>query len=384
MSVLYTGEAKGEEYRISKPLIYPEFNRLGYNGRLYQQGVVHMRRFYLIFTASLLFASALFAAAGVHRYRVVQQFEVDRPDLRLWVPLPLQSSWQKVSGLEVTGNFERKELNADPRYGAKMLHLAFNPKQAKNRATVRFTVEVRDRSADFNRTGVRLPAEALAPYTKGTEHIRIDGVVKKYADRITAGAKDDLEKARRIYDWTVQNMFRDPKVRGCGLGDAYQSLESGYLGGKCADVSAVFVALLRAAGVPAREVFGIRAAPSKYSRAYGAKGSDITTAQHCRAEFYLEGVGWVPADPADVTKLILVERLERDSARVKAEAKRQFGNWEMNWFAYNSARDFVLVPEPIQFPLSIFSYPYAESGDEPLDYYNPKEFTYSITVTELP
>jgi transglutaminase-like putative cysteine protease len=342
-----------------------------------------MRRFYLLFTASLLFATTLFAAEGVHRYRVVQQFEIDRPDLRLWVPLPLRSGWQRVSDLRVTGNFDRKELGADPRYGAKMLYLAFDPEQAKNRATVRFTVEVRDRVADFNRTDVKLPAGALEPYTRGSEHIRIDGVVKEYAERITAGAKNDLDKARRIYDWTVRNMFRDPKVRGCGLGDAYQSLESGYLGGKCADVSAVFVAFLRAAGVPAREVFGIRAAPSKFSKAYGAKGPDITTAQHCRAEFYIVGVGWVPADPADVTKLILVEGLERDGERVKAEAERQFGRWEMNWFAYNSARDFVLVPKPVQFPLSIFSYPYAESGDEPLDYYDPKHFAYTITVTEL-
>lgn len=339
-------------------------------------------------TCALLFSLLLFgtglAAEGNHRYLVTEQFEIDGPGLKLWVPLPLQSGYQKVSGLAVEGNFERKAVNADSTYGAQMLHLAFNPQQKHNRATVRFTVEVTDRSTDFARSGVTANADELATYRGGSEHIRIDGVVKAYANRITAGAKDDLQKARRIYDWTVQNMFRDPKTRGCGLGDAYQSLESGYLGGKCADVSAVFVALLRAAGIPAREVFGIRAAKSEYSNAYGVKSADITTAQHCRAEFYIKGIGWVPADPADVTKLILVEGLERNSERVKAEAERQFGSWEMNWFAYNSARDFVLVPEPVQFPLSIFSYPYAERGDEPLDYYSPKDFSYTITVKELP
>ena len=78
--------------------------------------------------------------------------------------------------------------------------------------------------------------------------------------------------------------------------------------------------------------------------------------------------------------MILVEELERNDPKVLAEKERQFGHWEMNWFAYNSARDFTLVPEPVQFPLSIFSYPYAESGDEPLDYYDPKGFAYTITV----
>ena len=337
-----------------------------------------------LFFSFVLFSGLLYAAEGSHRYLVTQQFEMDGPQLKLWVPLPLQSDYQKVSGLSVTGNFKHKAVNADSTYGAQMLHLAFAPEQAHNRATVRFTVEVADRSTDFKRNGVTAAAEELAPYKGGSEHIRIDGVVKAYADRITDGVKGDLQKARRIYDWTVQNMFRDPKTRGCGLGDAYQSLESGYLGGKCADVSAVFVALLRAAGIPAREVFGIRAAGSEYSKAYGVKSADITTAQHCRAEFYIEGIGWVPADPADVTKLILVEGLERNSERVKAEAERQFGSWEMNWFAYNSARDFVLTPAPVQFPLSIFSYPYAERGDEPLDYYSPKDFAYTITVKELP
>lgn len=332
----------------------------------------------------LLFGNALRADDGSHRFRVTQQFDIERPDLKLWVPLPLQSAYQRVSKLSVEGNFAHREVNTDLRYGATMLHLAFPPEQLHNRATVRFTVEVHDRATNFGRTDVTADAAALSPYTGSSQHLRIDGVVKRYADRITAGARNDLQRARRIYDWTVQNMFRDPKTRGCGLGDAYHSLESGYLGGKCADVSAVFVALLRAAGIPAREVFGIRAAPSKYSKAYGAKGGDITTAQHCRAEFYLKGVGWVPADPADVTKLILVEGLARDSERVRAEAQRQFGQWEMNWFAYNSARDFVLLPRPVQFPLSIFSYPYAESGDEPLDYYSPESFAYTIRAGELP
>jgi transglutaminase-like putative cysteine protease len=178
-------------------------------------------------------------------------------------------------------------------------------------------------------------------------------------------------------------MFRDPSVIGCGEGNACNVLASGDLGGKCADISAVFVSLLRAAGIPAREVFGIRAAPSKYSKAYGIKSNDITAAQHCRSEFYIRGYGWIPADPADITKLILVENLAVDSARVKAEVKRQFGNWEMNWFAYNSARDFVLVPQSAQTPISIFSYPYAEKDGEPLNYYEPSSFSYTIIVTPL-
>ncbi len=337
----------------------------------------------LLFCITLL-APLLFADASTHRYKVTQTFHITQPDVKLWVPLPLESSYQSVSSIRIEGNHARHESSTDALYGANILHMAFAPEQRVNTATLEFTVEVRDRRSDFTQQREESLDENLSLYLDGSEHLRIDGVVKSYADRIVGEETDALKKARRIYDWIVKNMFRDPKVRGCGLGDAYKSLESGYLGGKCADVSAVFVALLRASGIPAREVFGIRAAPSKYSKAYGVKSNDITKAQHCRAEFYIKGHGWIPADPADVTKLILVENLPRDSKRVKAEAARQFGSWEMNWFAYNSARDFVLTPQPIQFPLSIFSYPYAESGDEPLDYYDPEAFAYTITVTPLP
>jgi len=327
----------------------------------------------------------LFAEGSLHRYEVTQRFEISGAQTNLWVPLPLQSAWQRFEGLEVSGSYREKRVETDPTYGAAMLYLAFDPSEKKHEAQVTFSVEVDDRLTDFGRpAGVTETPETLALFLKSSEHVRTDGVVAEYATRIVGDAVEPLEKARRVYDWIVQNMYRDPKVRGCGLGDAYQSLESGYLGGKCADVSAVFVALLRAAGVPAREVFGIRAATSKFSKAYGVKSSDITTAQHCRAEFYVAGYGWIPADPADVTKLILVEGLERGSERVQAEALRQFGSWEMNWFAYNSARDFILVPQPVQFPLSIFSYPYAEQGDEPLDYYDPANFAYTINVTEQP
>ena len=344
-----------------------------------------MLRHTMMFAVMIAFSSTLFAESAMHRYRVTEHFEIARDHVKLWVPLPLESDYQSVSDMRLEGNYRLYEEHRDARYGARMLYLDFDPAGKVAEATLSYTVEVQDRHTDFDASSEsRLDDAERAVYLGATDHVRIDGVVKRYADEITAGASSDLEKARRIYDWTWKNMFRDPKTRGCGLGDAYHSLESGYLGGKCADVSAVFVALLRAAGIPAREVFGIRAAPSRYSKAYGTKSEDITTAQHCRSEFYIDGYGWVPADPADVTKLLLVENLKRDDAKVIAEAARQFGNWEMNWFAYNSARDFMLTPRPEQYPLSIFSYPYAESGDEPLDYYDPKTFRYTITVTPLP
>jgi hypothetical protein len=40
----------------------------------------------------------------------------------------------------------------------------------------------------------------------------------KEAGKITKGKTTVLEKAKVIYDWTCENMYRDPDTRGCGPG----------------------------------------------------------------------------------------------------------------------------------------------------------------------
>jgi transglutaminase-like putative cysteine protease len=102
----------------------------------------------------------------------------------------------------------------------------------------------------------------LEHFLRPTKLLPTVGIVKATAAKITGGAKTDLEKARAIYEWIVDNTFRDPKTRGCGIGDIRFMLESNDLGGKCADLNALYVGLARAAGLPARDVYGIRIAKS--------------------------------------------------------------------------------------------------------------------------
>ena len=54
--------------------------------------------------------------------------------------------------------------------------------------------------------------------------------------------------------------------------------------GECGDYSALFIAMARSVGIPARPVVGFWADPF-----YGKL--------HVWAEFYIEGVGWIPVDP---------------------------------------------------------------------------------------
>ena len=57
------------------------------------------------------------------------------------------------------------------------------------------------------------------------------------------------------------------------------------------------------AGVPARDVYGLRLAPSAFGyRELGSNPANLKAAQHCRAEVFLQAHGWVAMDPADVSQ----------------------------------------------------------------------------------
>src|SRR3954449_12066052 len=183
--------------------------------------------------------------------------------------------------------------------------------------------------------------EELAEYLRPTASSPTDGIVLEKAREIIGGRTTPLDKARAIYDWIVDNTFRRTETRGCGLGNIAFMLETGDMGGKCADINSLYVGLARAAGLPARDFFGIRVADSGVSKSLGKSG-DVTKAQHCRAEVFIDGKGWFPVDPADVRKVVLEEAVPLDSDKVKALRELLFGNWEMNWVGFNYARDFVL------------------------------------------
>jgi transglutaminase-like putative cysteine protease len=214
----------------------------------------------------------------------------------------------------------------------------------------------------------------------------IDGIVKAKALEVTKNAKTDLDKARAIYEWIVENTFRNAATHGCGEGDIRFMLESGDLGGKCADLNALYVGLARAVGIPARDVYGVRVAKSELgSKSLGASSQNITKAQHCRAEVYLTHYGWVPVDPADVRKVVLEEapgNRPLDDAMVQAARKRLFGSWEMNWTAYNFAND-VILPGSTGAPLPFFMYPQAEIAQGRVDSLDPDNFKYEITSQEI-
>jgi len=253
--------------------------------------------------------------------------------------------------------------------------------------TVTSRITTKNFAVDLSAPG-KAPKEdhaELKHFLRATKLMPTDGIVRATATEITKGSNTDVEKARAIYHWIVERTSRNPKTRGCGLGDIRFMLETQDLGGKCADLNALYVGLARAAGLPARDVYGIRIAKSEMGyKSLGASSENVTKAQHCRAEVYLSGYGWVPVDPADVRKVVLEEppgNRPLDDEMVKKARARLFGSWEMNWMAYNFAHD-VALPGSDGASLGFLMYPQAETADGRLDCLDPDSFKYEITSRE--
>jgi len=331
-----------------------------------------------LFLAVLLLwpASGLYAA-GRASGTILMEFDLSTHDpgreARLWIPYPLSDAHQLVSDISVSGDYAAAAVYSDRVFSTPMLYARW-PEGAKSRKlTFSFKV-VRDevvkkdfpvREGAWNRVDF---AAWLKPSSRGP----VDGEVKRLVDRITTGKSTVYAKAKAIYDWVCENMYRDPATHGCGAGEVCALLKKP--GGKCTDIHSVFVALCRAAGVPAREIFGIRLGKKPVV--------DITRWQHCWAEFYLPGYGWVPVDPADVRKLMLKRKLKLDDPETGKLRQYFWGAWDPYRVQLAVGRDLTLNPPQQGTPLNTFGYPYAEIGGRVLDWLDPATFKYRITYRQ--
>lgn len=145
----------------------------------------------------------------------------------------------------------------------------------------------------------KLPAKLVEKYTRSQpfweiESPEIQAVVKTLVDR----KKSVSENARTIYDFVVEKLTYDKERRG-----------SGYLERKgatralnepdsvvCMEFSDLFIALARAAGIPARELNGYAYTSDNVLKPLSI---EFTTSDvlHSWAEFYDPFYGWVAVDP---------------------------------------------------------------------------------------
>ena len=198
------------------------------------------------------------------------------------MPLPSSNAYQDVV-LPHPGDMPGSVLHY-PETNDAYMHLAFGGKDFFRRenfgASYEFEVTLYDIAVDFGKITTLYDydtsTDMYKQYTKANgEHIqpRNPDIVRIAAE--LGSDCDDLEFARRAYDYVARNFeyYEDNRIKRIDVIFADGR-------GNCGSLSSVFISLLRNRGIPARHLVGYK----KNEKA------------HIFSEFYLENYGWVPVD----------------------------------------------------------------------------------------
>lgn len=206
-------------------------------------------------------------------------------DVRLYLPVP--SEWDAQQDLTITGiTPDPTAREIDPVNGNEMAYWQFSGTPASG--------EIADFTLTFEFTAYETvtyidPDQVQAYQVEDPEYIQYttaetyiesdDPDIMALASSLGDGETNPYLLAGKFYDYIIENVSYELLQQG--LNGAKYILENKV--GECGDYSALFIALCRASGIPARAVVGY----------WAVSGSDQT---HVWAEFYLEGIGWIPVD----------------------------------------------------------------------------------------
>ena len=132
----------------------------------------------------------------------------------------------------------------------------------------------------------RRPSHVLA-YLADTESAP---AVRELAASLSRGATRQHEVSWRLLEWIAQNIVADAETASDESAGATLALRRG----SCVGRSRLAVALLRAAGIPARTVHALLV-PGNVPA-----GADVGSAEfqlHRFVESWIDGIGWLPSDP---------------------------------------------------------------------------------------
>ncbi len=281
------------------------------------------------------------------RYAVsVAEIPREARTLRLWIPVPPSNGQQEITGLSLKSPVSW-EMRRQGDGRNRVAFLEIDPRKIKPPLSVEmsFTAERRENRADLSDSPRPAASEAppdLARYLRPDRLIPLDGIIADLARQQTAMLDRPLRKARAIYDYVLSTMKYDKTGEGWGRGDAIYACN--VRKGNCTDFHALFIGMVRAAGIPARFEIGF---PLPHDRSAGE-----IAGYHCWAEFWIDGRGWVPVDASEGWK---------DPAR----RDYFFGAHDANRVLFTEGRDLRLDPPQQGEPLNFFVYPYAELDGQP-------------------
>lgn len=203
--------------------------------------------------------------------------------ITMYSPYPPTSSWQRVSQLT--------ESSPDPvieKYLGTTVYQIPVKTGITQKSAVKSVYKVHVWTVETSVTG-KTPKQTTSDYSCYTAYTRADDVIPSedeaiiaLSDSIVKKEKSVYNKAKLIYDYVTENikLLGGTRTADSSVLDTLTTMEADSY-----DMAVLFTALCRAQGIPAIPVSGV------------IVNNDLTTENHWWSEFYLDTVGWIPADP---------------------------------------------------------------------------------------
>lgn len=256
----------------------------------------------------------------------------------LWYPIIADTPYQRVLDLRIQADFVWR-LTHDVEIGNRLLH-ATVPSGRSAAIELSYLVERRPTRpfSDSNVAGLAIPnaSSGVERWLRAEKHIEVTHATESLALEIVAGETDAFLQAKRIFDYVTSTMVYDA-TRQSHVGSSEHAMVCSV--GNCSDIHALFISLARSVGIPARLVLGQALQPELDLCGY-----------HCWAEFFVTGMGWVPADA---------------SCACKYAGAEHFGRLDINHVAWSVGRDILLTPAQRGPRLIFFAGPYLELDGVP-------------------
>jgi transglutaminase-like putative cysteine protease len=266
--------------------------------------VVHARLACLIASTVLLAVVPGTRSAEPERrsrtYQVTHSLVVkDIPErsqkVRLWFWLPADDSFQRVLDLTVPTAPPGTRVVRDATYGTPYLYAEVErPGGVVSLATDfvvrRSAVSVSLDPAKAGRLTESHRAVFAEHLRRDCPHMKVDERIVRLANEVCGEETNIVVQCRRLYDYVASNTQHyslGGGPRSSGFGSALYCIDQ--KGGGCTDQHALFVALARARGIPARILFGSRLQAKN-------EGKEHDPGYRCWVEYFVPGHGWVPAD----------------------------------------------------------------------------------------
>jgi hypothetical protein len=335
---------------------------------------IHLGLFIALAFGSL-HVDVAFAQAGRASKHVSRSFnfsyvvKLDPPEnarsMHVWVPLPNTDEFQTISQLELKAP-RTVHVREDSKYGDRYAYFTVNPSRLKKPFEIRLTFHVvrYERRMDltsFADMPGQLP-KRVERFLRPDGMAHIEGRIGSLSHDQTEGLSDPLQKARKIYEYVVSTMSFGHDGSGSGLGDAVSACTEHL--GDCADFDSLFIAMARASGIPARSEIGFSFP--------GQQKLGSILGYHSWAEFYVNGLGWIPLDAAEEQQDVSC-----------------FGAIDANRVMFSIGREIPVTPLPQAGPPDYLVYPYVEVdgktySDYPIDVFFRETGISSATPSKKP